>query len=80
MRMTTAEPISGSQSVSDDEIDRALAACGGDPRETIRALLVGQEYLEREISRLVSRGYCRRIPLDRMTDVEIRVPRAGDEG
>lgn len=38
--------------VSDAEIDEALAACEGDPRATIRALLVGQAYLEHEISRL----------------------------
>ena len=28
--------------VSDAEIEEALAACDGDPRATIRALLVGQ--------------------------------------
>lgn len=38
--------------VSDAEIDQALAACDGDPRATIRALLVGQAYLEHQMSRL----------------------------
>lgn len=38
--------------VSDAEIDQALAACEGDPRATIRALLVGQAYLEHQMSRL----------------------------
>lgn len=38
--------------VSEAEIDQALAACEGDPRATIRALLVGQAYLEHEMSRL----------------------------
>lgn len=48
--------------VSDAEIDEALAACDGDPRATIRALLVGQAYLEHEMSRLmvlVSAGFRR---------------------
>nr|WP_024278651.1 hypothetical protein [Xanthobacter sp. 126] len=48
--------------VSDAEIDEALAACDGDPRATIRALLVGQAYLEHEMSRLrveVSSGFRR---------------------
>lgn len=48
--------------VSDADIDEALAACEGDPRATIRALLVGQAYLEHEMSRLmvlVSAGFRR---------------------
>lgn len=28
--------------ITEQEIDSAIAACNGDPRETIRALLVGQ--------------------------------------
>ncbi|MFG1332305.1 hypothetical protein V5F41_13785 [Xanthobacter autotrophicus] len=49
--------------VSDAEIEEALAVCDGDPRETIRALLVGQAYLEHEMSRLkadASAGFRRR--------------------
>ncbi|MCL8385670.1 hypothetical protein [Xanthobacter aminoxidans] len=49
--------------VSETEIDEALAACGGDARATIRALLVGQAYLEREMSLLkvdTSAGFRRR--------------------
>ncbi|MFG1378893.1 hypothetical protein [Xanthobacter autotrophicus] len=38
--------------VSEAEIDQSLAACDGDPRATIRALLVGQAYLEHQMSRL----------------------------
>lgn len=38
--------------VSEAEIDEAIAACEGDPRATIRALLVGQAYLEHEMSRV----------------------------
>ncbi|MBP2147905.1 hypothetical protein [Xanthobacter flavus] len=49
--------------VSDAEIDEALAACDGDARATIRALLVGQAYLEREMSQIkadASFGFRRR--------------------
>jgi len=40
--------------VSEAEVDAALEACEGDPRATIRALLVGQAYLEHEMSRLMA--------------------------
>jgi hypothetical protein len=42
--------------------DQAIAACGGDARETVKALLVANEYLESEISELmkaVSHAYAR---------------------
>lgn len=61
----SSEPQPAEQSafdVSDAEIEEALAACDGDPRATIRALLVGQAYLEHEMSRLmvlVSSGFRR---------------------
>lgn len=48
--------------VSEQEVDQALAACDGDPRATIRALLVGQAYLEHQMSRLkadISAGFQR---------------------
>ena len=48
--------------VSDREIDEALAACKGDVRATIRALLIGQAWLEGELSRArayASLGYTR---------------------
>jgi hypothetical protein len=34
-------------------VDRAIAACGGDMRSTIRALIVANEYLESEVSELM---------------------------
>lgn len=49
--------------VSEEEIDASIAACGGDLRATIRALLIGQAYLEHEMSRrevAVSSGFLRR--------------------
>jgi FAD/FMN-containing dehydrogenase len=43
-------------------VDQAIAACGGDMRATIRALIVANEYLETEVSELmkaVSRAFVR---------------------
>jgi hypothetical protein len=34
-------------------IDQAIAACGGDLRETIRALIAANDYLESEVSELM---------------------------
>jgi hypothetical protein len=43
-------------------VDQAVAACGGDVRATIRALIVANEYLENEVAELmkaVSHAYAR---------------------
>jgi hypothetical protein len=43
-------------------VDQAIAACGGDLRSAIRALIVANQYLESEVSELmkaVSRAYVR---------------------
>ena len=43
-------------------VDQAIAACGGDTRATIRALIVANDYLESEIGELmkaVSHAYAR---------------------
>ena len=43
-------------------VDEALAACGGDNRATIRALIVANNYLENEVAELmkaVSHAYAR---------------------
>jgi len=43
-------------------VDEAIAACGGDMRATIRALILANDYLESEISELmkaVSHAYVR---------------------
>lgn len=43
-------------------VDQAIAACGGDLRGTIRALIVANDYLETEVTELmkaVSRAYVR---------------------
>lgn len=39
--------------------DPAIAACGGDAREAVKALLTANEFLEREMEERVSRGYIR---------------------
>jgi hypothetical protein len=42
--------------------DQAIAACGGDARDAVKALLVANEFLERQLAELradVSKGYAR---------------------
>lgn len=39
--------------------DQAIAACGGDALEAVKALLITNEFLEREMEERVSRGYVR---------------------
>jgi hypothetical protein len=49
--------------------DQAIAACGGDARETVKALLVANDFLEQQLKALrtkVSTGYARgRLPPSR---------------
>lgn len=43
-------------------IDQAIAACDGDPRATVRALIIANDFLESEVSELmkaVSHAYAR---------------------
>ena len=40
-------------------VDEAIAACGGNLRTTIRALILANEFLERELEARVSRGFTR---------------------
>ena len=61
-----AAPMSSPNSEDDSgleaTVDQAIAACGGDLRATIRALIVANEYLEHEVSELmkaVSHAYAR---------------------
>jgi len=39
--------------------DQAIAACGGDLRSAIRALILANEYLQHELETKVSSGYLR---------------------
>ena len=46
----------------DAAVDQAIAACGGNLRETIRALIVANDFLESEVTELmkaVSKAYVR---------------------
>jgi hypothetical protein len=48
--------------------DQAIAACGGDAREAVKALIVANEFLEAQVAELqaaVSTGYTRGVPRDR---------------
>jgi hypothetical protein len=57
-----AKPEADPQSENDRlEIaaDEAIAACGGDMRSAIRALILANEYLEYELQTKVSQGYMR---------------------
>lgn len=40
----------------DAAADQAIATCGGDPREAVKALLVANEFLESQISEGYVRG------------------------
>ena len=56
------QPIAGDPSELEAAVDQAIAACGGDVRATIRALIVANEYLENEVGELmkaVSHAYAR---------------------
>jgi hypothetical protein len=55
---TAPNPQSDAEQL-DAAADQAIAACGGDAREAVKALLVANEFLEREIEEKVSRGYLR---------------------
>jgi hypothetical protein len=53
----------------DAAADQAIAACGGDAKEAVKALLVANDFLEAELAELqakVSKGYTRgRLPAAR---------------
>ena len=44
--------------------NQAIAACGGDARETVKALIVANHFLETELEKLRAAGYAR-LPPDR---------------
>ena len=39
--------------------DQAIAACGGDTREAVKALIIANHLLEEKLRTLVSTGYAR---------------------
>lgn len=57
-----SQPNTQGADVLEAGIDQAIAACDGDMRATIRALIVANNYLESEVSELmkaVSHAYVR---------------------
>ena len=56
---THAPNLSADAASLDEAADQAIAACGGDAREAVKALLIANEFLEREMEERVSRGYIR---------------------
>jgi hypothetical protein len=60
----SAAPENSSPPVEDLELgaDQAIAACAGDAREAVKALIVANDFLDAQVSRLqasVSMGYAR---------------------
>jgi hypothetical protein len=56
------EPDSAVNSALDVAVDMAIAACDGDLRDAIRALVVTTSFLQEELDRchvLISRGFTR---------------------
>lgn len=52
--------------ITDAQVEAAVAACEGDARAAVRALLIGQAKLRERISA----GYERRLPLARLDAVQ----------
>jgi hypothetical protein len=65
MELNMKTLTAGAVDISENQIDQAIAACGGDPRETVRALLVGQVLIGGQVLKMrgkISTGYVRRLP------------------
>jgi len=56
--------------VSEAQVDAAVAACNGDMRATVRALIAGQVHLQQTLCKKVSAGYERRLPFARLDTVQ----------
>ena len=46
--------------VTDEDLDAAIALCGGDPRLALRAMFVAYTMLQEQAQNAVSSGYVRR--------------------
>ncbi|UPK19146.1 hypothetical protein [Bradyrhizobium sp. 131] len=70
-RPELSEPSNPATFEAEAAADQAIAACGGDAREAVKALLVANCFLETQVEELrasVSAGYSRRrldVPRDR---------------
>jgi hypothetical protein len=59
---SSPKPSAGEDNGLEAAVDQAIAACGGDMRSAIRALIVANDYLESEVTELmkaVSQAYVR---------------------
>ncbi len=52
----------GLPAVPDEVVDAANCQAGGDPREAVRGLILGQTEIEARLSKQISAGYVRRRP------------------
>lgn len=59
MPEATAPRLQSDAEALEAAADQATAACGGDARDAVKALLIANEFLEREMEERVSRGYVR---------------------
>jgi hypothetical protein len=55
-RKTTVPNLVSDADQLDAAADQAIAACGGDAREAVKALIVANEFLETQISQGYMRG------------------------
>jgi hypothetical protein len=68
---TTPEPSPPPADDLETAADQAIAACGGDARDAVKALIVANDFLEAQVAKLqaaVSTGYARgriEMPQDR---------------
>lgn len=69
MELNIKKLPAGAVDISESQIDQVVSACGGDLRETVRALLVGQVQIGGEVLKMrgkISAGYTRRLPFATM--------------
>ena len=61
-KVAAEEPITSEEDAADIEqdVDRAIEIFAGDMRATIRALILANAFLERELANTVSAGFVRR--------------------
>ena len=60
--MSSAPNVQSDADQLEAAADQAIAACGGNARETVKALIIANQFLETDLERLraaVSKGYAR---------------------
>ncbi|MDF2995840.1 MAG: hypothetical protein K0R27_1477 [Xanthobacteraceae bacterium] len=56
------QPAERAPIVTDDDLDAAIALCGGDARLALRAMFIAYTMLQEQAQGAVSSGYVRRRP------------------